>query len=239
LAQILDEFRGVRNCKRLPRFKVSKILVWADAHCHRTGNWPQKDSGPIVGAPGETWLAVEMALHHGRRGLPGGSSLARLLAEKRGKRNFGNLPTLPVKRILSAADAHFRRTGSWPHVKSGPIPELPGESWNRVQKALVAGFRGLPGGSSLYQLLVAHGRIKPIKPRGLRKRRAQAGFSRRDLATKLGMSYSRVVAWEQGRGLPRPETLVKLAGTLNVSVANLREEMKAVCGARTGLHDSR
>jgi hypothetical protein len=37
----------------------------------------------VLGAPGETWAIVAGALFKGRRGLPGGSSLAKLLAEKR------------------------------------------------------------------------------------------------------------------------------------------------------------
>ena len=41
-------------------------------------------SGPISEAPGETWGAVDAALQKGSRGLPGGSSLALLLADKRG-----------------------------------------------------------------------------------------------------------------------------------------------------------
>ena len=35
----------------------------------------------------------------------------------------------------------------------GPIPEVPGEQWRNVDAALREGFRGLPGGSSLTQLL--------------------------------------------------------------------------------------
>ncbi len=56
-----------------------RILSWTDAHHARTGRWPNYDSGPIMDAPGETWAAVQMALTLGRRGLPGGSSQARLL----------------------------------------------------------------------------------------------------------------------------------------------------------------
>jgi hypothetical protein len=35
-------------------------------------------------APGETWVAIDAALAHGHRGLPGGDSVARLLARRRG-----------------------------------------------------------------------------------------------------------------------------------------------------------
>ena len=63
---------------------VERILRWADAHRTATGSWPDLRSGPVGGADDETWSAIDAALRRGRRGLPGGSSLARLLAEERG-----------------------------------------------------------------------------------------------------------------------------------------------------------
>jgi hypothetical protein len=84
LALLLQEHRGVRNKSRLPRLAERRILAWADAHHRRTGRYPVIASGPIADAPGETWLAMQMALVEGLRGLPGGSSLARLLNERRG-----------------------------------------------------------------------------------------------------------------------------------------------------------
>jgi DNA-binding XRE family transcriptional regulator len=105
---------------------------------------------------------------------------------------------------------------------------MPGEKWWGIEAALRKGLRGFPGGSSLYQLLVAHGRIKPLKPQGLQRRRIQAGLSRPGLAAKVGVSYGTVVMWEQGRRLPQPDKLAKLAAVLNLSVEKLREEMRAV-----------
>src|SRR5262249_11074482 len=93
------------------------------------------------------------ALQRGERGLPGGSSLARLLAAERGARNQAGLPPLTVERILAWADAHHARTGRWPTEVSGPIPEAPGETWGRIRHALSRGYRGFPGGSSLSRLL--------------------------------------------------------------------------------------
>ena len=89
----------------------------------------------------------------GLRGLPGGLSLARLLAKYRNVRNRKALPQLKVAQILAWADAYHRRTGMWPQHISGPIPEAPGETWTGVETALKCGLRGLPGGSSLFQLL--------------------------------------------------------------------------------------
>jgi hypothetical protein len=85
--------------------------------------------------------------------LPGGSSLAQLLAAERGVLNKSDLPRLTLKQIRAWAKAHRNRFGVWLNGRSGPIPEAPGETWKAVQMALVQGLRGLKGGSSLAQLL--------------------------------------------------------------------------------------
>jgi hypothetical protein len=156
LARLLAKHRGVRNEKALPPLTYARILKWADAHYRRTGTWPKYTSGPIVEAPGETWKAVNLALRHGKRGLPPGSSLVQLLAEQRGYRNLKRLPPLTYQDILEWADAHYRRTGTWPTRLSGPILEAPGETWSTVNSALMLGRRGLPPGSSLAQFLQQH-----------------------------------------------------------------------------------
>jgi hypothetical protein len=155
LAQLLTEQRGARNPANLPPLSVEQILAWADAHHARTGRWPRKRSGPVMEASEETWKRIHESLRLGSRGLPGGSSLARLLAQRRGVPNDKALPRWTVQQILAWAEAHRARTGAWPTQHSGAIPEAPGESWHKVDGALRNGYRGLPGGSSLYQLLQA------------------------------------------------------------------------------------
>jgi hypothetical protein len=91
----------------------------------------------------------------GGRGLPGGSSLAKLLAEHRGVRNKADLPTLTTQGIAAWGRAHHERRGEWPTPESGPVEDAPGETWRGIDQALHNGYRGLPGGSSLYQLLRA------------------------------------------------------------------------------------
>ena len=130
-----------------------QILTWADAHHHRTGRWPNADSGPVLDAPGETWLGIASALIRGCRSLPRGLSLSLLLIKHRGIRSVAYLPPLSIPEILAWADAHHARTGRWPDHRAGPIPESPDESWRKVQSALVYGRRGLSGGSSLARLL--------------------------------------------------------------------------------------
>jgi hypothetical protein len=156
LARLLAEHRGKRNLQNLPRLKGKHILAWADAHHQRTGQWPTLWSGPIADAPGETWTAVNHALHRGSRGLRGGSSLATLLLEKRGKRHRIYLPPLTPSHILALADKHFREHGDWPKRDSGPVLDVSGgTSWAAINIALREGYRGLPGGSSLAKLLAA------------------------------------------------------------------------------------
>jgi hypothetical protein len=84
LARLLERHRNKRNKRALPPLTAALILAWADAHRARTGAWPVANSGPVLGAPGETWNGVNLALVQGGRGLPGGTSLSRLLQEYRG-----------------------------------------------------------------------------------------------------------------------------------------------------------
>jgi superfamily II DNA or RNA helicase len=153
LAKLLTCKRGVRNKTALPQLSIIQILKWADSHKKRTGQWPGQNSGPVNGAPGEKWANIYAALSQGLRGLPGGSSLAKLLAEKRGVRNQSALPRLTIKQILQWADAHHRKYGDWPKTKSGDVLGEPGQTWRSIDLALFKGGRGLPGGSSLPKLL--------------------------------------------------------------------------------------
>jgi hypothetical protein len=160
LANLLEKYRDVPNRLHSPRLTVKDILAWADAFRRRTGQWPTSRSGPIPESPRDTWRAVDNALRLGGRGMSGGSSLPQLLARHRGARNRVSLPRLSVQQVLAWAESHYRRTGFWPTGQSGPIPEAPGETWNAVRQALTGGYRGLPGGTSLAQLLRKHQRIQ-------------------------------------------------------------------------------
>jgi hypothetical protein len=155
LPQLLATHRGVRNRKKLPSLSEEHILAWADARFQRTGSWPTGTGGPIAEAPGETWTAVNVALSHGQRGLPGGSSLPMLLAEKRGARNTWTIPALSIEQILMWADAYHQRFAKWPNLESGSIAETENETWNGINQALKKGYRGLQGGLSLARLLAS------------------------------------------------------------------------------------
>ena len=143
----------------------------------RTGEWPTcQCPQEIPGSGGERWYAVHAALVKGHRGLPGGSSLAKELAEHRAVRNVHTLPRLRVKQILAWADAHLKATGNWPTAECSPreIPGSGGERWTAVDHALRGGARGLPGGSSLARLLAVH-RGVPNRPTGMKARMAGRG----------------------------------------------------------------
>ena len=163
LAQLLEEERGVRNIQALSDLSIEQILKWADAHYRKTGKWPKEDSGGVSAAPDEKWLNISDALAKGRRGLPGGSSLAKLLAKKRGVRNVQALSALTIEQILKWADAHYRKTGQWPNQTSGDVRGAPGEKWGNINGSLFAGFRGLPGGSSLTKLLAEKRGVRNVQ----------------------------------------------------------------------------
>lgn len=122
-----------------------------------------RKSGGIVGTLFERWSAVDTALRSGTRNLPGGSSLAQLLADERGVRNIKDVPPLNEEIILAWCDAHHKTTGKWPTAKSGRITGTD-EKWASVNQALLQGLRRVPGGSSLARLLALH--------RGVRNRKA-------------------------------------------------------------------
>src|SRR5947209_6739445 len=100
--------------RKRPQLTVEEIVAWADDHRARSGRWAVQAAGPVVSSPVEKWENIEQALWAGRRGLPGGDSLARLLARERGTRNPHCRPRLTVEQILAWADAHHARKRRWP-----------------------------------------------------------------------------------------------------------------------------
>lgn len=156
LAQLLDDHRGTHRAQNPTPLSTELILEWADAWYQRNGKWPTDHSGAVPESPGDTWNAIGLALRHGLRGLAGDTSLVELLAENRAKRNRAALPPLSEAQILAWADAFYARYAKWPTQTSGPVEEAPGEKWGGLDQALADGRRGLPGGSSLAQLLAQH-----------------------------------------------------------------------------------
>ena len=98
---------------------LERVLRWADAHRTATGQWPDRGSGPVSGADDETWSAIDTALRRGRRGHPGGSSLAILLAEERGVTQGAN-PESPVDRLRAWEAEQFPTRRPRRHRAVGP-----------------------------------------------------------------------------------------------------------------------
>jgi hypothetical protein len=212
LAQLLARERGVRNVSNLPPLTEETILAWADRHRRRTGKWPNENSGPIEGAPGEVWKNVTAALMQGLRGLPGGSSLAVLIATRRGVRNLANIPPLTEAQILKWADRTHKETGSWPKVHSGAISGAPGETWSAVDDALRHGLRGLPGGSSLALLL--------LHRRGVRSVAHLPRLTLRDIRRWARAHRHRTGKWPTADSGPIPEAPGENWRAVNLALYN-------------------
>ena len=134
LARLLAACRGAGNLTGPPRLRVDHILAWADSYHAAHGRWPIAAPVAVAVAPEESWEAIDQALRQGERGLPAGSSLTRLLAERRGTRNRKGPP--PLDQILAWADAFHAAHGRWPIAAPIPVAEAPEESWEKIDQAL-------------------------------------------------------------------------------------------------------
>jgi hypothetical protein len=187
LAVIKSEYCGVRNRARLPRLTHKLILEWADDHRFRKGTLPHIHSGEVLAASGETWQAIDRDLRNGCRGLRGGSSLARLLRERRGYRSPMEATPLTNELLLKWIDYEKSVSGRWPTRTSGPVAPAPGETWARISYALVQGDRGLAGGSSLARFLAKHRNVR--NPKDLPNLRIK------DIARWARMTYDATGRW--------------------------------------------
>ena len=227
LSRLLAEHRG-RPDVTTP-LTVDRILAWADAYFCGPRSLAHRRCGPIADAPSMTWGSIDSALSKGRRGVPGGTSLGRLLAPHRGRPEVTT--PLTVDQILAWADAHFAAHGRWPTAAAGPIADAPSMTWGNIDTALTKGRRGLPGGTTLSRLLAPHrgrpevtipltvdqilglGRRVLFGPRSLahrqgRPRRRCASMTWRSIDTALtkglcglpgGTTLSRLLALHRGR----------------------------------------
>jgi hypothetical protein len=67
-------------------YKASSRSRWSSSRSS-SREWPATESGPVADSPGETWCGIDNALEKGRRGLPGGDSVAALLA-RHGRKTY-------------------------------------------------------------------------------------------------------------------------------------------------------
>jgi len=140
---------------------IAGILAWAEEHHRLNGTWPTMHSGRVIAdGVNETWYGVNHALICGTRGLYGKTSLVRILQQFRG---VIRVEPLSESKIVDWAADHFRRTGSWPTVESGAVLAGKGITWSGINSALRQGCRGLPGGSTLSNLLKTRGAIPIVR----------------------------------------------------------------------------
>jgi hypothetical protein len=165
-----------------------------------------------VDAPGEVWQNVNAALMQGLRGFPGGSSLAVLIATRRGVRNLASVSPLTEAQILEWADRHHERTGRWPKVNSGPIPEAAGENWHAIDDSLRHGWRGLPGDSTLSLLL--------LKRRGVRSLAHLPRLTLRDIRRWARAHRERSGKWPTAASGPIPEAPGENWRAVNLALYN-------------------
>jgi hypothetical protein len=115
---------------------VAQILAWADAWHREWGAWPGMHSGPIPGA-GLTWLAVHSALREGVHGLPGGDTLAKLLARERGRPDGRGPLADPRKR----AEALHLRAEGWTLAAIGERFGVSRQAVQRTLRRVAAGHK--------------------------------------------------------------------------------------------------
>src|SRR5262249_53569722 len=120
----------------------------------------------------------------------------------------------PLNRgqILAWADAWHERTGQWPTTLSGEIPGSDGITWLGVDKALRLGRRGLEGGSSLAQLLVAE--------RGLRHPRLRPPLTRKLILAWADAHHERTGKWPHAQSGAIPEAPPETWQGIHSALAN-------------------
>lgn len=116
----------------------------------KTGRWPAA-STICPASPYGSWPAIDMALRLGRRGLPGGSSIAKLRggvltrAGSLTKRGASN--QLTFDQIYEWMLDHKMSHGVFPNCEMKT--KVGDTNWRAIDSALRLGSRGLPGGSSI------------------------------------------------------------------------------------------
>jgi len=176
LASFLRQHTEKRARTYKPALRYDQIIDWAVSHFERTGVWPNAGSGRVYGQR-ESWAAIDASFRIKGRGLLEGGSLSDFLSASVGKRKFrSHRPDLSLREITRWVKNHRARTGRWPSVLSGSIPESPGDNWLGVNNALINGHRGLPAGLTLSKFL-------------------QANFDRKPGKQALHFSHRKVLSW--------------------------------------------
>ncbi|WP_280524241.1 DEAD/DEAH box helicase [Legionella cincinnatiensis] len=146
----INTFQKLREAiqRGRPPLTMEIIETWIEQFFNKYQKYPLRNDSLIEFAEGnyygDTWSRIDTALREGLRGLPVGSSLAKLMDTKFGVRNSLDLPQLDTEEIKACMLSYFNNTGKWPDEKSGVIPELPYDTWSSIGSALHKGTRNLP-----------------------------------------------------------------------------------------------
>ena len=152
------------------RIALDDVLAWADAHFARHGKWPTQTSG-IIPESRFTWGAINTCLRSGLHGLPGASSLPKVLEEFRCVPPRRRPPQFFEEQILGWADAYYKTHGKWPTPRSGLVgvrPRTGGALKMRCARAFavsqpVVRWRSLLPSGEERRTVLKHG---PINSRG-------------------------------------------------------------------------
>ena len=106
-----------------------------------------------------------------------------------------------------------------PNPRSGTIVDALGETWAAVASALKGGFRGLPGGTTLYRFLREHRLIPGHQPAVRPTKVRAAGRGRRRL--RLNFSAELLSAYRSGE-LDTKGVATRCGVSLNVTIRELR-----------------
>ena len=144
LPQFLEKHRNYR-----PNLTEERILELCDEYYEINNKYPNTKTGKISDTD-ETWSNIDSSLSRGNRELSGGSSLMKFL-----KKHRNHNSDLTEEQILELCDKFYEINNRFPNAEDGQIFDTD-ETWRKIYDALYRGTRGLPGGSSLPQLLAKH-----------------------------------------------------------------------------------
>jgi hypothetical protein len=131
---------GVRSGKQLTEQRVHSLALM---HYEKIGSYPTESSDWILEGK-DSWPAISFALNYGFRGLPGGSSLAKLLQAHNLKANLGEREYPSKDEIVDVAKIYQTqdKDNKLPTRESGlfPNPNYLDLTWGGINSALVKGL---------------------------------------------------------------------------------------------------
>lgn len=191
----------------------------------------EKTKDPVPDMPHENWKALDASLRAGSKGLPGGSSLAKLFKNIKEELGF-----YYIDKILDAAKTYYKESQKFPtSTTEDPVPGMSNVTWKNLDARLRSGARCLPGNSSLSLLLepwkaeiqgdISLSEFSIIRAleifHEIYKKRPRYGSGQTDLDLVPGMPnenwHAIDAALRKGsRGLPGGSSLLKLFHSLGI-----------------------